>query len=347
MAILKIARMGHPVLLQKCEPVADPGAPEIRRLVADMLETMEDAFGAGLAAPQVHVPLRLFVFRVSEARGNEDAGDTPVRQHRGDQPGDRTAERGACASLGGLPVDPRPARRGAPRATHPLSRRRLRRQAGRARGDRIPCRRGAARIRPPGRHPVSDADARFLAVRLHRGNGAGRRGAAGRTLMAVERSAERDAAIAAMLPHVPFDGWTRRALRAGLADIGMAREDAEQLFPGGAADMIEAFCDLADRRMEEGAAALDPAMRLHQRVRAVIALRLEQNRPHKEAIRRALALLALPGHVAAGCGMHRAHGGRDLACRGRSFGGFQLVHQAGDPRRGVWRHAAVLAARFQ
>jgi ubiquinone biosynthesis protein COQ9 len=67
--------------------------------------------------------------------------------------------------------------------------------------------------------------------------------------------------------------------------------------------MIGAFCDWADRRMEEGAAVLDPAMRLHQRVRAVIALRLEQNRPHKEAIRRALALLALPGHMrlAAAC----------------------------------------------
>jgi ubiquinone biosynthesis protein COQ9 len=115
--------------------------------------------------------------------------------------------------------------------------------------------------------------------------------------MAVERSAERDAAIAALLGHVPFDGWTRRALRAGLADIGVAPEDAEQLFPGGAADMIEAFCDWADRRMAEGAAAQDPALRLHQRVRGVIALRLEQNRPHKEAIRRALALLALPGHA--------------------------------------------------
>ena len=61
MAILKIARMGHPVLLQRCEPVPDPGAPEIRRLVADMMETMEDAPGVGLAAPQVYVPLRLFV----------------------------------------------------------------------------------------------------------------------------------------------------------------------------------------------------------------------------------------------------------------------------------------------
>ena len=39
--------------------------------------------------------------------------------------------------------------------------------------------------------------------------------------MPPERSAERDAAIAAMLPHVPFDGWTRRSLRMGLADIGV------------------------------------------------------------------------------------------------------------------------------
>jgi peptide deformylase len=78
MAILKIARMGHPVLLQRAEPVADPGAPEIRRLVADMFETMEDAPGAGLAAPQVHVPLRLFVFRVTPERSSGAPGDTVV-----------------------------------------------------------------------------------------------------------------------------------------------------------------------------------------------------------------------------------------------------------------------------
>ena len=121
--------------------------------------------------------------------------------------------------------------------------------------------------------------------------------------MAPERSTERDAAIVAMLPHVPFDGWTRRSLRMGLGDIGVSPDDAELLFPGGAADMIEAFCDWADRQMGEGAAGLDPALRLHQQVRAVIALRLEQNQPHKEAVRRALALLALPGHarLAAAC----------------------------------------------
>jgi peptide deformylase len=68
MAILKIARMGHPVLSTIAAPVRDPTAPEIKRLVADMIETMEDAQGAGLAAPQVHVPLRVVVFQAPGER---------------------------------------------------------------------------------------------------------------------------------------------------------------------------------------------------------------------------------------------------------------------------------------
>jgi peptide deformylase len=78
MAILKIARMGHPVLLQKCAPVADPGAAEIRRLVVDMMETMMDAPGVGLAAPQVYQPLRLFVFRIPGNRETSDPDDTAL-----------------------------------------------------------------------------------------------------------------------------------------------------------------------------------------------------------------------------------------------------------------------------
>ncbi len=68
MAILKIARMGHPVLGQVAAPIEDSGAPELRQLVADMLETMEDAGGAGLAAPQVYVSRRLVIFHVSTGR---------------------------------------------------------------------------------------------------------------------------------------------------------------------------------------------------------------------------------------------------------------------------------------
>ncbi|MCC7428900.1 MAG: peptide deformylase [Alphaproteobacteria bacterium] len=78
MAILKIARMGNPILLQRCAPVPDPTDPEIRRLAADMVETMDDIGGAGLAAPQVHVPLRLFVFRVRPERVGESPEDLPL-----------------------------------------------------------------------------------------------------------------------------------------------------------------------------------------------------------------------------------------------------------------------------
>lgn len=75
MAILKIARMGHPVLLQRAAPVEDPTSPEIRRLVADMVETLEDIGGAGLAAPQVHVGKRLVIFRVPADRTSGRAED--------------------------------------------------------------------------------------------------------------------------------------------------------------------------------------------------------------------------------------------------------------------------------
>ena len=78
MAILKIARMGHPVLRQPAEVVADPTAPEIRTLIEDMMETMEDADGAGLAAPQVHVPLRLVIFHVPDERADVEGGEAPV-----------------------------------------------------------------------------------------------------------------------------------------------------------------------------------------------------------------------------------------------------------------------------
>ena len=113
-----------------------------------------------------------------------------------------------------------------------------------------------------------------------------------------ERLPERDAAIDGMLPNVPFDGWTKRALRAGVREAGLPDDEADLLFPLGSVDMIETFCDLADRRMEEAAATLAET-KLTARVRAVIALRLEQNRPHKEAIRRAMAVLALPTNAAA------------------------------------------------
>lgn len=78
MAILKIARMGHPVLRRRADPVADPTDPAVRLLVHDMIETLEDIGGAGLAAPQVHVPWRVVIFRVPPERTTGRPEDLPA-----------------------------------------------------------------------------------------------------------------------------------------------------------------------------------------------------------------------------------------------------------------------------
>ncbi|MFQ5972152.1 MAG: peptide deformylase [Alphaproteobacteria bacterium] len=75
MAILKIARMGHPVLKQRAAEVEDPSAPVIRAVVRNMIETLEDAEGAGLAAPQVHIPLRVVIFQIAPARASEEGDE--------------------------------------------------------------------------------------------------------------------------------------------------------------------------------------------------------------------------------------------------------------------------------
>jgi peptide deformylase len=104
MALLKIARMGNPVLLQMAEPVTNPGAPAIRRLVDDMIETMLDAPGIGLAAPQVHRPLRLFVFHLpSERTGQPNIPPSVVINPHFTPVGDATMPRiEGCLSLPGL-----------------------------------------------------------------------------------------------------------------------------------------------------------------------------------------------------------------------------------------------------
>jgi peptide deformylase len=78
MSILKIARMGHPILRGVAAPVADPTAPAVRQLIADMVETLVDIGGAGLAAPQVHVASRVVIFKVAAERTTGRTDDTPL-----------------------------------------------------------------------------------------------------------------------------------------------------------------------------------------------------------------------------------------------------------------------------
>ncbi|MEZ5667389.1 MAG: peptide deformylase [Alphaproteobacteria bacterium] len=104
MAILKIARMGHPVLRSPARPVDDPTHPAIRRLVEDMIETMEDADGAGLAAPQVHVPLRVVIFHVPRGRDGDATMPLTVLVNPVVEPLDDTMDDGweGCLSVPGM-----------------------------------------------------------------------------------------------------------------------------------------------------------------------------------------------------------------------------------------------------
>ncbi|MBB2157155.1 rpsU-divergently transcribed protein [Gluconacetobacter diazotrophicus] len=107
-----------------------------------------------------------------------------------------------------------------------------------------------------------------------------------------ERSAARDAALARMGDVAGQRGWGMDVLR------DVAGADADLLFPGGPADLVESWFDHADRAMIEAAYGLDEP-RLSRRVRAVILLRLDRVTPDRAAVRRALGVLVTPGHGAA------------------------------------------------
>ncbi len=80
MAILKVARLGHPVLRRIAEPVPVEGigAPHLQRFIDDLIETMIEYDGAGLAAPQVHVSQQIVVFEVAGNPRYPEAESIPL-----------------------------------------------------------------------------------------------------------------------------------------------------------------------------------------------------------------------------------------------------------------------------
>lgn len=110
-----------------------------------------------------------------------------------------------------------------------------------------------------------------------------------------QATAQRDALILASLPHVPFDGWSRKTLKAAAESAGFDVGAADRLFPGGVKDAVAHFMDLADRMMLEDLKGVDmAALKIRARIIAAVKMRLERWTPHREAVRRALALAPLP-----------------------------------------------------
>ncbi len=115
----------------------------------------------------------------------------------------------------------------------------------------------------------------------------------------------KDQVLDAVLPNVAFDGWTARAVRHGVEDHGLAPGSPERAFPDGVTGMIRYWSARSDRRMAADLANLlataDPvSMRLSQRVATAVRLRILTDGADREAVRRTLAHLALPGNAALG-----------------------------------------------
>src|ERR1700733_2093761 len=77
MAIREVLKMGDPRLLAVAEPVAEFGSPELQNLLTDMQDTMRDLNGAGLAAPQIGVGLRVVIFGFEHNPRYPDAESVP------------------------------------------------------------------------------------------------------------------------------------------------------------------------------------------------------------------------------------------------------------------------------
>ena len=106
-------------------------------------------------------------------------------------------------------------------------------------------------------------------------------------------------ALAPLIPaHATFDGWNDEAVAMAAAELGIPAPRARLAFPGGAPDMVDAWFDAIDRAMAR-AFPLErvEAMKIRARIAGLVMFRLETINPHREALRRALAILAQPQNL--------------------------------------------------
>lgn len=116
---------------------------------------------------------------------------------------------------------------------------------------------------------------------------------------------ELKAALAPRLgAHAAFDGWNEAALAMAAGELGVPADRARLAFPGGAAEMIDAWFDWIDKAM---LTAFPPekiaTMKIRDRIRNLLLFRLQTLAPYREALRRALAILAMPGNAPDGAAL--------------------------------------------
>lgn len=111
----------------------------------------------------------------------------------------------------------------------------------------------------------------------------------------------REAVLAKALLHAAFDGFTDRVLEKAGEEAGVSKAELARLFEGGPISLIEFYSTSTDAEMEKRLAAMDlKGMKIRERIAIAVKTRLAILKPHKEAARRAAALLSLPTHAALG-----------------------------------------------
>lgn len=105
------------------------------------------------------------------------------------------------------------------------------------------------------------------------------------------------ALIDALAQNAGFDGWTVKSLRMALSALGRNPAESALAFPGGRPEMITAYFTLGDERLVAAKLEDMPPLGLTARVRAAVAARLALMDGEKEAVRRAMAWLVLPGNA--------------------------------------------------
>lgn len=111
-----------------------------------------------------------------------------------------------------------------------------------------------------------------------------------------DRDADRAGLLAALLPHVEFEGWSETALAQTGADCGLAAARIANAFPGGMTEVLIYWHDRVDAELAEIVAAADFAgMKVPQRIAFALNRRFAIVAPHREAVRAGLVFLSLPG----------------------------------------------------
>lgn len=109
----------------------------------------------------------------------------------------------------------------------------------------------------------------------------------------------RDEILAAVLAHVPFDGWSEAAIKNAARDLDLPPDFLRMAFPKGPPELVEAHLKALDDALRKALKKKNlTKMKIRDRIRTAVLLRLELNQPHKEAVRRTVGFLALPQNAA-------------------------------------------------